>query len=284
MSIRIITDSASDITQAEAKEMNLTVIPLKTIFGDREYLDGVTLDHETFYHKLIESDVLPTTSQIAPFDYEERFREAVEQGDEVLCITLSSKLSGCHQSACIAAGEFPEGKITVVDSQNVAIGERILIQLACGLRDEGKTASEIGDILNRQKGHIRLIALLDTLEYLKKGGRISSAAALAGSLLSIKPVIAIEDGEVAILGKARGSKNGNNMLRDLVEKSGGIHFDMPFALAYTGLEDTLLRKYIADSASLYEGKTASLPVYPIGSTIGTHVGPGAIAVAFFSNN
>ena len=283
MSIRIITDSASDITQAEAKELNLTVIPLKTIFGDREYLDGVTLDHETFYHKLIESDVLPTTSQIAPFDYEERFREAVEQGDEVLCITLSSKLSGCHQSACIAAGEFP-GKITVVDSQNVAIGERILIQLACELRDEGKTAAEIGEILNEQKGHIRLIALLDTLEYLKKGGRISSAAALAGSLLSIKPVIAIEDGEVAILGKARGSKNGSNMLRDLVEKSGGIHFDMPFALAYTGLEDTLLRKYIADSASLYEGKTASLPVYPIGSTIGTHVGPGAIAVSFFSNN
>lgn len=283
MSIRIITDSASDITQTEAREMNLTVIPLKTIFGEQEYLDGVTLDHETFYHKLIEGDILPTTSQIAPFDYEVHFREAVEQGDDVLCITVSSQLSGCYQSACIASEEFP-GKITVVDSQNVAIGERILIQLACGLREQGKTAAEIGQILNGQKGHIRLIALLDTLEYLKKGGRISSAAALAGSLLSIKPVIAIEDGAVAILGKARGSKNGNNMLRDLVEKNGGIHFDLPFALAYTGLEDTLLRKYIVDSASLYEGKAANLPVYPIGSTIGTHVGPGAIAVAFFSNN
>lgn len=283
MSIRIITDSASDITQTEAKALDLTVIPLKTIFGEREYLDGVTLDHKTFYHKLIEGDILPTTSQIAPFDYEEHFRKALEQGDEVLCITVSSKLSGCHQSACIAAGEFP-GKVVVVDSQNVAIGERILVQLACQLRSEGKTAVEIGEALNEKRHNIRLIALLDTLEYLKKGGRISSAAALAGSLLSIKPVVAIEDGEVAILGKARGSKNGSNMLRDLVEKSGGIHFDLPFALAYTGLEDSLLRKYIADSASLYEDKTSDLPVYPIGSTIGTHVGPGAIAVAFFSND
>lgn len=283
MSIRIITDSASDITQAEAKEMNITVIPLKTIFGDLEYLDGVTLDHITFYHKLIEGDVLPTTSQISPFDYEERFREAVEQGDDVLCITVSSQLSGCHQSACIAADEFP-GKVLVVDSRNVAIGERILVQLACRLRDEGKSVAEIHDLLNEKQRSIRLIALLDTLEYLKKGGRISSAAALAGSLLSIKPVIAIENGAVAILGKARGSKNGNNMLRDLVEKNGGIHFDLPFALAYTGLEDSLLQKYIADSTSLYEGKAANLPVYPIGSTIGTHVGPGAIAVAFFSNN
>ena len=283
MSIRIITDSASDITQAEAKELDLTVIPLKTIFGEQEYLDGVTLDHETFYHKLIESDLLPTTSQIAPFEYEERFREAIEQGDEVLCVTLSSKLSGCHQSACIAAGEFP-GKVVVVDSQNVAIGERILIQLACQLRGEGKTAAEIRDILNEKKRHIRLIALLDTLEYLKKGGRVSSAAALAGSLLSIKPVIAVKEGEVAILGKARGSKTGNNMLMDLVNKSGGINIELPFALAYTGLDDSLLCKYIGDSASLYEGKTACLPVYPIGSTIGTHVGPGAIAVAFFSNN
>jgi len=283
MSIRIITDSASDITQAEAQVQHLTVIPLKTIFGEQEYLDGVTLDHRTFYHKLIESDVLPTTSQIAPFDYEERFREAVEQEDEVLCITVSSKLSGCYQSACIAAEEFP-GKVTVVDSLSVAIGERILIQLACQLRSDGKTAVEIRDTLNDRKHHVRLIALLDTLEYLKKGGRISSAVALAGSLLSIKPVVAIEDGEVAILGKARGSKNGSNMLMNLVEESGGICFDLPFALAYTGLEDTLLQKYIADSASLYEGKTSSLPVYPIGSTIGTHVGPGAISVAFFSNN
>ena len=128
------------------------------------------------------------------------------------------------------------------------------------------------------------MALLDTLEYLKKGGRISSTVALAGTLLNIKPVIAVEDGEVAILGKARGSKNGGNMLMTQVEKAGGIDFSKPFCLAYTGLSDALLKKYVADSASLYEGKADYLPIHTIGSTIGTHVGPGAIAVAFFGNN
>lgn len=283
MSIRIITDSASDITQAEAKQFNIDVLPLKTIFGEEEYLDGITLDHAGFYQKLIESDILPTTSQIAPIEYEEKFRSAVENGDEVVCVTISSKLSGCHQSACIAAEEFP-GKVVVVDSLNAALGERLVVQLALKARDEGKTAAETAELLNTQKQSIRLIALLDTLEYLKKGGRISAASAFAGTLLSIKPVISVENGEVVTLGKARGSKNGNNMLRELVEKNGGINFEMPFALAYTGLDDTLLKKYIADSASLYVGKVDHLPVYSIGSTIGTHVGPGAIAVAFFSNN
>ncbi len=282
MSIRIITDSASDISQAEARELGLEVLPLKTIFGQDEYLDGIDIDHTAFYHRLIESDILPTTSQIGPYDYEEHFRAAVEAGDEVLCVTVSSKLSGCHQSAAIAAGEFP-GRVTVVDSRNVTIGQRLLLQLAVQARNEGKTAGEIAALLETQREHIHLIALLDTLEYLKKGGRVSSATALAGTLLSIKPVVAVENGEVAILGKARGSKNGSNLLRELVERSGGINFEKPFSLAYTGLEDSLLQKYIADSASLYEGKTDALPIHTIGSTIGTHVGPGAIAVAFFGN-
>ena len=283
MSIRIITDSASDIFQSEAQQKGITVLPLKTLFGSEEYLDGVNLSHEAFYHKLIESDVLPTTSQIPPYDFEEAFRAAVENGDDVVCITLSSKLSGCYQSAVIAAEEFP-GRVVVVDSLNVAIGERCLVDLALQARDEGKRAAEIGALLNEEKHNIRLVALLDTLEYLKKGGRISSTVALAGTLLNIKPVIAVEDGKVAILGKARGSKNGGNMLMTQVEQAGGIDFSKPYCLAYTGLSDALLKKYIADSAALYEGKAAHLPIHTIGSTIGTHVGPGAIAVAFFGNN
>ena len=280
MAIRIMTDSASDITQAEAQELGITVLPLKTIFGEEEFLDGVTLDHETFYHKLIESDVLPTTSQLSPFAFEKAFRTALETHDEVLCISISSKLSGTYQSACIAAEEF-RCKAFVVDSLSVAIGQRILVQLALQARDAGKTAAEIAELLNEAKHHIHLIALVDTLEYLKKGGRISPTAALAGSLLGIKPVIAIENGEVAILGKARGSKNGNNMLMKLVEQSGGIDFSRPFALAYSGLDRSMLDKYITDSSSLYDGKTERLPVHTIGSTIGTHAGPGAIAVSFF---
>ena len=280
MAIRIITDSASDITQVEAAAWGVQVLPLRTIFGQEEFLDGVTIDHKTFFQKLIESDVLPTTSQLSPFQYEEPFRQAAEAGDEVVCITLSSKLSGCYQSASIAAEDLP---VVLVDSLNVTVGERLLVERAVQLRDQGLSAREIGQQLEAEKSRIRLIALLDTLEYLKKGGRISSAAALAGSLLSIKPVIAVEHGEIAILGKARGSKNGSNMLMTLVEKNGGINFELPYCLAYSGLSDALLRKYIADSQSLYSGRAEHLPVSTIGSTIGTHAGPGAIAVAFFSN-
>ncbi|MBP3888900.1 MAG: DegV family protein [Cellulosilyticum sp.] len=280
MSVRIICDSASDITKEMAQKLNVTVLPLKTIFGTEEYLDGVNMSHQEFFEKLIETDELPTTSQIAPFDYETVFKEAIEAGDTVVCITLSSKLSGCNQSAHIAAEEF-EGKVFIVDSENVCIAEQILVEFAVRLRDEGKTAEEIVEILNVEKKNIRLIALLDTLEYLKKGGRISSAVALAGTLLSIKPVIGIENGEVVMLGKARGSKNGNNMLMSLVEKEGGINFDKPFNVAYSGLSDVSLQKYMRDSAKLYEGKVDEIPVRTIGSTIGTHAGPGAIAAAFF---
>ena len=280
MSVRIIVDSASDITLDRAAALEVDVIPLKTIFGGEEYLDGVTISHKEFYEKLIESDVHPTTSQIPPYEFEERFAEAKEAGDTVLCITLSSKLSGTYQSANIAAEDY-EDMVTIVDSENVAIGEHLLVELAVKLRGEGKSAKEIAEVLNVEKKKIRLIALLDTLEYLKKGGRISGTAAAVGGLLSIKPVIAIENGEIAVLGKARGSKNGQNLLREYSSKQGDIDYSKSSFWAYTGLSDELLRKYISDSQELYAGFGKQPPIFTIGSSIGTHAGPGAIAVAFF---
>ena len=282
MSVKIIIDSASDITKEKADALGLYFLPLKTIFGEEEYLDGITLTHSQFYEKLIETEVLPSTSQVAPYDYEE-FQKIIDDGDSAVCITLSSKLSGSYQSAHIATADYDE-RIQIVDSENVCIGEQILVFYAIRLLKEGKTAVEIAKILDEKKKEIRVIALLDTLEYLKKGGRVSATTAFAGTLLSIKPVIAIENGAVAILGKARGSKNGNNMLMELAAKNGGINFDLPFSLGYSGLSDALLQKYIQDSASLYLGKVDTLPVSTIGSTIGTHAGPGAIALAFFTNN
>ena len=281
MSVRIIVDSACDIKLEKAKELKLEILPIKTMFGDEEFLDGVTMTHEMFFEKLIESDKLPTTSQVPPIEYEQVFKEVKEAGDTAVCITLSSKLSGCYQSANIALDGY-EDCITIVDSENVCIGEQILTELAVRLRDEGKSANEIADTLNIKKKNIRLIALLDTLEYLKKGGRISAAAAMAGAVLSIKPVIAVENGEIVVLGKARGSKNGQNMLKETVQKVGGIRYDMPYVLAYSGLSDALLRKYIEDSRELYECDPNDLLVSTVGCAIGTHVGPGAIAVSFFS--
>lgn len=281
MSVRIIIDSACDLTKAQADELQTTFLPLKTIFGEEEFLDGITLSHKQFFEKLVESDCMPTTSQIPPHDFETVFSQVKEAGDTAVVITLSSKLSGTYQSANIARDGY-EDCIWLVDSENVCIGEQILVRYACRLRDTGASAAEIAEILDQKKKDVRVIALLDTLEYLKRGGRISGAAALAGSLLSIKPVIAIVDGEVAVLGKARGSKNGNNMLREETAKCGGIDFTLPFSLAYSGLDDSLLQKYIADNASLWKEQVAELPISTIGSTIGTHVGPGAIAVAFYS--
>jgi DegV family protein with EDD domain len=280
MAVRIIVDSACDIERTKAKELNLEILPIKTMFGTEEFLDGVNMSHEQFFEKLVESEKMPTTSQIPPFEYEEKFKEIKEAGDEAVCITLSSKLSGCYQSANIAADDY-EDCITIVDSNNVSVGEQILTFLAVRLRDEGKSAKEIAAELDAQKGKIRLIALLDTLEYLKKGGRISAAAAMAGAVLSIKPVIAIENGEVVVLGKARGSKNGNNMLKEMIQKEGDVNFAMPSALAYSGLSDALLRKYIADSKDMFGVSIEVPPITTIGSAIGTHIGPGAIAAAFY---
>ena len=281
MAIRIITDSASDIRNDFREDV--TVLPLHIRFGDEEYLDGVNLEHSDFYERLIESDVLPTTSQISPFDFEKEYEKAKAAGEQVVVITMSGKLSGTYQSACIAADEYKD-MVRVVDSENVTIGQYALIQYALSLKDSGMDAKTLADTIEREKKHIRLVAMLDTLEYLKRGGRISKTVAMVGGMLSIKPVIAIEGGEVVMLGKARGSKQGNNLLVEQIEKAGGIDFSRPYTLGYTGLEDTLLQKYIKDSTRLWEGKAEKLEIISVGGAIGTHTGPGAVAVAFFSEN
>ena len=279
MSVKIVVDSTADLLPQAAARVK--IIPLTIRFGDREFIDGVTIDSKKFYEMLVENDELPTTSQANPAVFEEAFTEAVEQGHEVVCITCSSKLSGTYQSAVIAAEEFP-GKVFVVDSKTIALGSAILTQYALELQDKGLSAEEIAWKLMQKRDKVRLIAMLDTLEYLKKGGRISKTVAFAGGLLNIKPVICIEDGEIKMLGKARGSKQGNNLLVQEIRKAGGVDFRKPLLLGYTGLSDSLLQKYIADSAALWEGNTEQLPVRIVGSVVGTHAGPGAVAVAFFS--
>ena len=281
MSIKVITASACDISREMAADCGLTIVPLKVRFGDEEYLDNVNITHAEFFERLTNEQLLPTTSQINAYEYEEVFEKALGEYDEVICVTLSSKLSGTYQSAVMAAEQF-EGRVSVVDSLNVCIGQRILVLSALDYVKKGYPRQEIVEKLEEDRRDIRLIAMLDTLEYLKKGGRISPTIAFAGALLSIKPVISIENGEVALKGKARGSKNAKNLLTQFVAESGSIDFEREFCLAYSGLDDTLLQTYIADSAYLYEGKADHLPVSQIGPIIGTHVGPGAIALAYFA--
>ena len=280
--IKVLIDSASDIELNEAEEMGISLIPMQVRFGDEEYEDGINLTHKEFFEKLIESSELPQTSQINEFRWEEYFKKLTADGSEVIAITISSKLSGTYACAVKAAEKFA-GKVFVVDSIQACIGERILLQYALRLIAQGNmTADEIAEELDAKKNKIQLLAVLDTLQYLRKGGRISSVAAIAGEMLSIKPVISVINGEVKLVGKAMGSKKSNNLLNQLVEKCGGIDFDMPYVLGYSGLSDAYLQKYLKDSESLWKGKTEFIPSYMIGSTIGTHVGPNAIAVAFFA--
>lgn len=281
MKIRIMTDSASDLLPPHRPEV--TVLPMDVTFGGETYQDGVNLTHHQFYEKLIEGEDLPVTSQIPPARFEEAFRQAVEAGESVVAVVLSAKLSGTWQSAYIAAEEFP-GQVFVVDSANATIGELILVERALELLDQGLEAAAIAAKLEEEKQDIRLVALLDTLEYLKRGGRVSASVALVGGLLAIKPVVAVQEGEVVVLGKARGSKNGNNLLVQEIEKTGGVDFSRPYRLGYAGLDGGLLQKYIADSAALWTDHADHLPIGTVGGTIGTHVGPGAIAVAFFQKH
>ena len=277
--IRIITDSGSDII--DSKRDNVTVLPMSITFGDEVFYDGVTLSHSEFYMKLIESDELPKTSLIAPASFADAFEEAKNAGEKVIAITISGGLSGTYQSAVIAAEDYDD--VYVVDSMNVTIGERILVEYALKLIDEGKDIEDIVNELESAKKRICVLGLLDTIEYLKKGGRVSSSVAFVGDVLRIKPVVTVDgEGKVAMLGKARGSKNGNNFLISEIEKVNGVDFDMPYFLGYTGLNDTLLKKYVKDSEHIWGPYTEELPVCSIGATIGTHVGPNAIAVAFFA--
>lgn len=277
MKTRIIVDSTADLLPQQ--KARVSVVPLTVHFADAEYIDGVTIDHKTFYEKLVESDILPSTSQATPDAFARQFEQAKAAGEAAVVITLSSKLSGTYQSAVIAAQEYDN--VYVVDSGTAAVGSGILVEQALRHLDAGCSPQQLAEKLEEDKKKILIVALVDTLEYLKRGGRVSKTIAFAGTVLNIKPVLSVEDGEITMLGKARGSKQGNNLLVQEIEKAGGVDFTKPVLLGYTGLSDALLRKYIDDSKFLWENGMEAVHYTTIGSVIGTHAGPGAIAAAFF---
>lgn len=288
MAIRIIVDSSADIEEDYARDHGIQVIPMTITFGNEEFAEGVDITRTEFFQRLVETDELPRTSQIPPMVFQDIFQEIVTAGDTAVVITLSSHISGTYQSACIAAAPFKES-VFVVDSENATIGERLLAERAWALREEGLSAADIAYCLDQEKKDIRLVASLDTLEYLHRGGRISGAAAAIGGLLSIKPVVGVVDGDVVVLGKARGSKASRNMVFEEIEKAGGVDLTRPIWVAYSGLSDKTARKYIADSLAIATEKglisspdEIEMPLTLVGAVIGTHVGPGGVAFAFFA--
>jgi len=272
MEVKIITDSTVDLREELKKR--LKIVPLTVHFGEEEYIDGVTMTQRQFYEKLEKSDALPSTSQATPDAFMQVFEQIKQAGQSAVVLTLSSKLSGTYQSAMIAAVEYEN--IYVVDTDSVAIGSGILAELALQLADAGMDAKTIARRLEEEKKNVRIIAMVDTLEYLKRGGRVSKTVAFAGALLNIKPVLSVAEGQIQILGKARGIKQGSSMLLEQIEETGGVDFSKPVMLAYTGLEDAHLKKFMEENEAFRE-----MPYGLIGSVIGTHAGPGAVAIAFF---
>ena len=277
MSVQIIVDSSVDV--AERFRERLHIVPLIIHFGEEELIDGVTINKEQFYRRLVESEQLPFTSQASPVAFQKVYEEVTQAGDSAVVITLASKLSGTYQSACIAAGDFDN--IYVVDSQTAAIGAGVLTEYALARAEAGIGARELASELEQKREDVCLVALLDTLEYLKRGGRISKTAALAWGLLNIKPMITVRDGEVVLIGKARGSKQGNSLLVEKIRACGGIDFDLPILLGYSGLSGESLETYVEYSHDLWERGTEILDKTCISGVIGTHTGPGVVAAAFF---
>ncbi len=279
MKTRIIVDSTADLLPEQ--QCLVSVVPLTVHFGEEEYIDGVTIDHKTFYEKLEQSEILPTTSQATPDAFMKEFEKVKNNQEEAVVITLSCNFSGTYQSATIAAQDYDN--IYVVDSGSAAIGSGILVQMALELAQQGMDAKSIAQKLEQEKEKIVIVALVDTLEYLKKGGRISKTVAFAGAVLNIKPVLSVVRGEIQMLGKARGSQMGNNLLVQEIAKAGGADFSKPILLGYSGTSDASLLKYMEDSRHIWEQAKNKIQYTTIGSVIGTHAGPGAVAVAFFKN-
>lgn len=279
MSVKLIVDSTADL-RAQVKG-TLPVVPLTVNFGDQEYIDGVTITHKEFYEKLVTDPNHPTTSQATPDAFAKFFAQVKAAGDSAVVLTISAKLSGTYQSAMIAAADYED--IYVVDSETVAIGGGILVDLALELIAQGLSAKEVAQELERQKKDVRILAVVDTLEYLKRGGRVSKTVAFAGGLLNLKPMLSVIGGDILTIGKARGNKQANTLLSAEIVK-GELDNSRPVLLGYTGVSDENLQRFVQDTQDQWAQGMQTLEGTVIGSVIGTHAGPGAVAIAYFAKN
>ncbi len=281
MSIRIITDSPSDIPLEEAKKLNIEIVPLKINVEEESYREGIDITNDVFYDKLIRSETLPTTSAPSPGDYVELFDSAKEAGDDVIVITLASSLSATYQSACIAKDMAKYERVFIIDSKQATLGQLLLVKYAVKLKNEGKATEEIVDIIEDVKNKVVLLAMVDTLDYLHKGGRLPKTVALTTGFLNIKPIIKLENGSLKLAGGSRGTKGANKNIIKSIDSYGGINLDVPAVFGYTGNSSEDIEKGRSFMARVDEEYSLNKSeFYQIGSVIGTHAGPGAFGIAF----
>lgn len=274
--IRILVDSSSDYSLEEAKQSNMEFVPVSITIGEQSYRDGIDLKRDQFYQLLKESGEFPKTAQPSPQDFLDIFKDARKKGDDVICILLSSELSGTCQSAALAKSMAAYENIYIVDSLSATYVIRILAEYACKLREEGTAAPEIAARVDALKSRVKVIAALDTLEYLSRGGRLSKTAAAIGELANIKPIITVTpDGRVGVMGKALGK---NKAICSLTKQIKDTELDDAFPV-YS------IYSYGVSNCEKFEEKLREANIVPakrlqIGSTIGTHIGPEAFGLIY----
>ncbi len=277
MSIRIITDSSADLTPADAQRLGIEVVSMSIQFGDRSYLDGVDLDKAQFYQLLAEGKDSPSTAQPTPADFLKPMEAVRSTGDEAVVITLSSVLSGTYQSALIAKDMCAYGPVYVVDSLSATAGVQIMVEYACKLREQGITAQEISERVAALKDRIRIFAVIDTLEYLRRGGRLSSLQAGLGTVTKLKPVISVREGAVMVVGKAFGTAAATKQLLKFLSEH-PIDNSFPAFALYS--DDKSRVDEFLPKLQEVEALPQDLRFCSIGPTIGTHIGPGAVGMAY----
>jgi EDD domain protein, DegV family len=279
--IRIITDSTADISLELAEKLNIEVVPLKVIFNQEIYDDGVDLKTDEFYQKLVAAEQLPTTSQPSPEAFLKIFEDVKEKNDEAIVILLSSKISGTVQSAMIAKDMAEYDGIHVIDSLNATIGLSLLVDVAIKLREQGLLAKEIVDRITNYIPKTKIIAVVDTLEYFVKGGRLSKTAGMAGKMLNLKPVVTLVDGTLEVISKARGLKKSYRWINNYILETYQIDLSLPIYYGYTG-EPLQFDNFISTMHGGLNIEKAPYEKRLIGCVIGTHAGPGAMAIAFIT--
>lgn len=277
MAIRIITDSSADLTPGEIRDLNLEVVPMTVRFGDRAYLDGVDLSKADFYRLLTEGRDDPATAQPSPEDYLTRFRAVKEAGDQAVVLTISGKLSGTFQSAAIARELCGWGDIHIVDSLSASAGVHLLAEQACVLRDRGLPAEEIVRALEELRSRVRIFALIDTLEYLRRGGRLSNLQAGIGTVTKLKPVISVREGAVLVVGKAFGTAAAMKQLLKFLSQH-PVDDSFPAYALYSD-DESRVDDFIPRLREL-DLLPREVRRCSIGPTIGAHIGPGAVGMAY----
>lgn len=275
MVVRIVTDSTSDIPLEKARALGITIVPLTVFFGEQAYLDGIELDNAAFYSKLRTSKQSPRSSQPPPAAFQEAYRRLINEGaDGILSVHLSSKLSGTYQSACTGRDALPEDMkkipIEVLDSQIVSLGMGVPVMHAAEEARQGASLAELKTRLLDRLARTRVLFVLDTLEYLKRGGRIGGAGALLGNMLSVKPLLTFKNGEIVALERPRTRSKAFARIAQLVNEMGEVE-----EMGIIESDDEVGQQLVQSLKSVYSGE---IPAYKLGAVLGAYAGPGVAGV------